>query len=108
MARLIQSSTSPSTQDAVQQIYTQDSAVRILSITFKARLSNATNFYIGSDSATTSSNGYELTPGESVTIDPSQVVNTVTGRATTIRPADLWAVAGSTVDMVDWLLLLED
>lgn len=103
--RPVYDTTNPSTASAPVQLYSIDTAVHLYSITIKARTSNAANFYFGFDSGVTNTNGYELLPGDAITVTASDIV---TPKSATFKANSLWANSTSTSGFIDWLMLLED
>ena len=82
------------------QISTDPSPV--LNITFKARKGNAGNVYLGNVTVSATV-GFELAPGDSITLDPSQVVH----RDTTVLLSDFYVDVATNGDDVDFIALLK-
>lgn len=106
MAKPIYDTTNTSTASAPVQLYSTDSAARVLAITVKARQANGNNFYFGFDSGVASTNGYELGPGKEVTIDPSDIQGMT--EPATLKATSFWGNCASTADFIDWLMILEN
>ena len=100
MARIASDSIDVPTAGTRVQISTIDNPV--LSITFKARKGNSGNAYVG-DVTVAAASGFELDPGESITLDPSQVVH----EATTVFLSVFYVDVASNGDDVDYIALLE-
>ncbi len=103
--RPVYDTTNPSTASAPVQLYTSDTGSALYSITVKARTTNAANFYFGFSSLVASTNGYELLPGDAITVGPNDIV---TPKSATFKASSLWANSTSTSGFIDWLMLLED
>ena len=76
---------------------------RVLTITFRGRKGNSGNVYVG-DNTVAAAAGFELTPGDSITMDPSQAQ--VNDSRVTILLSDFYVDAASNGDDVDYMSLV--
>ena len=76
-----------------------NAADKVLSVEFRARVGNAGNAYVGINGMT-STDGFEIQPGESVSISPRDFSGSV-------RADSIYVDVASSNDDVDFLALLE-
>tara|TARA_R110000751_G_scaffold287130_1_gene391756 strand:- start:471 stop:773 length:303 start_codon:yes stop_codon:yes gene_type:complete len=100
MARAISDSVDVPSATTRVQISTKKE--QVMAITFKARAGNSGNVYVGGATVSAAS-GFELAPGNSISIDPSQV----SARDTTVPLSDFYVDAASSGDDVDFFALVK-
>lgn len=89
------------TSSAADVGYNPDAGTRIFAVNVKARAANAGNWYIGTDSSLSSAAGYELTPGDALTLSYEELKGNVKATA-------FWGVSTDSGDVLDWAFTVED
>tara|TARA_Y100000310_G_scaffold768_1_gene1096 strand:- start:3533 stop:3832 length:300 start_codon:yes stop_codon:yes gene_type:complete len=89
-----------STSNVSVQLVT-DSAVRVVSLTVKARSTNSAAMFVGFDSGVSSNAGWELTAGKDKTVDYGSFSATVKG-------TNIWANCSDTAAKIDFIVITEN